>query len=81
MKKYILHILNYAASYRGNFIDSLEKLNEVISADGVENMYLITETAKDSDAMKWINELLTSGREVFFLAGKRSENKKLFENL
>ena len=39
----VLHICNYAAVYRGNFIESLEALNRVISAEGGRNLYFLPE--------------------------------------
>ena len=51
----VLHVCDYAAAYRGNFIDSLESLEKY--HPNVNNFYLFPAQAKQSAAMDWINEL------------------------
>ena len=50
----VLHVCNYAAYYRGNFIDSIESLERYHS--NVNNFYLFPARAGDS-AKKWISKL------------------------
>lgn len=64
----ILHIMNYAASYRGNFIDSLEFLNQELEADGLKNIYLFTKEARLEGPMTWIKEMERRGQKVEFLS-------------
>lgn len=51
----VLHICDYAALYRGNFIDSLESLQ--VYHDNVENFYLFPFRAKGTAAQEWIEDL------------------------
>lgn len=51
----VLHICNYAANYRGNFIDSLESLEQYHS--NVRNLYLFPERAQNTSAKEWIRDL------------------------
>ena len=52
---HVLHVCDYAALYRGNFIDSLESLETY--HDNVENFYLFPARAKGTEAQKWIEDL------------------------
>lgn len=81
MQKTILHIMNYAASYRGNFMDSLSSLDERISEDGLKNIYLFTKDAEAEGPMSWINEMKKQGEAVYFLSENRSKDAKLIRNL
>jgi len=69
MAQVILHIMNYAASYRGNFIDSLENLDSKIQKDGMENYYLFNAEADNEKSRVWIDELIAGGKKVRFLTG------------
>ncbi len=51
----VLHICDYAALYRGNFIDSLESIETY--HDNVENFYLFPFRAKGTAAQKWIEDI------------------------
>lgn len=73
----ILHIMNYAASYRGNFIDSLASLDKKLQKNGLKNIYLFTGDAKNEGPMKWIGEMQRQGEEVYFLTENRNQDAKL----
>lgn len=81
MQGTILHIMNYAASYRGNFIDSLGSLDKNLQANGLKNIYLFTGDAKNEGAMSWIGEMQRQGEEVFFLAENINQDAKLIRKL
>lgn len=51
----ILHICDYAALYRGNFIDSLESVETF--QNNITNVYLFPAYAKHSKAENWITEM------------------------
>lgn len=51
----ILHICDYAALYRGNFIDSLESVETF--QNNITNVYLFPSYAKHTEAEKWISEM------------------------
>lgn len=69
MRGTVLHIMNYAASYRGNFMDSLSNLDKKIQSGGLKNIYLFTAKAKNKGAMDWIEKMQQQGEEVCFLEG------------
>lgn len=77
----ILHIMNYAASYRGNFIDSLTSLDKKLQTEGLKNIYLFTGDAKSEGPMSWIGEMQRQGEEVYFLAENRNQDAKLIRQL
>lgn len=77
----ILHIMNYAASYRGNFMDSLGSLDEKLRRDNLKNIYLFTGDAKNQGAMGWIGEMQLQGKEVYFLSENRMSDAKLIYRL
>lgn len=81
MPETILHIMNYAASYRGNFIDSLSSLDKKLQKDGLKNIYLFTKDAKNEGAMSWIGEMQQQGEEVYFLTENRNQDAKLIRSL
>lgn len=54
-KKTILHICNYAALYRGNFIESLESLE--VYHSNLQNIYLFPTKTKNTAAEKWICQM------------------------
>ncbi len=59
----VLHICDYAALYRGNFIDSLESLEAY--HDNVENFYLFPFRVKGTAAQKWIEELNSDHKRAY----------------
>lgn len=77
----ILHIMNYAASYRGNFMDSLGNLDKKLRKNGLKNIYLFTGDAKNEGAMTWIGEMQRQGEDVYFLAENRKSDAKLIRRL
>lgn len=77
----VLHIMNYAACYRGNFIDSLESLDKKLQSDGLKNIYLFTGEAKKEGPMSWIKEMQHQGEEVYFLTERRNMDAKLIRRL
>lgn len=60
----IIHIANYAAPYKGNFIASLEILEKKLEEHGHNSMiYIFPETCKKTS---WINEFM-EGHKVYFV--------------
>ncbi len=79
MKHIVLQVLNYCPIYRGNFIDSMEALNEELCCSGGENIYLFVEAkAKERD---WVQELIRNGKKVYFLTGKRSQDANIVRRI
>lgn len=79
--KAILHIINYAASYRGNFIDSLENLNERLKRKHLHIVYLFTKDAQQKMAMEWIQEMVDRGEKVYFLNENSSQDSALIKSI
>lgn len=63
----VLHVMNYAASYRGNFMDSLEYLDGELEKQGLRNIYLFTKAAREPGPSSWIKEIEQSGGTVKYL--------------
>lgn len=81
MAETVLHIMNYAASYRGNFMDSLASLDDELRKEGKRNIYLFTQAAKSEGAMSWICEMQKNGQTVAFLSGNRGQDAKLIKRM
>ncbi len=77
----VLHIANYSASYRGNFIESLERLDKELKSMGKRNIYLFCAEAKRTGAVHWIEEMRQRGCVVEFLSGKRSHDIEIIKSL
>lgn len=74
MKTTILHICDYSAPYKGNFIPSLQSLE---GYNGVHNVYLFPHRANKTGARLWIDELNSTSRgEVAYIQGR-----SLFDNI
>lgn len=80
-KTSVLHVMNYAASYRGNFIDSLEALDKKIAEDGMGNVYMFCAAARENGSMQWISEMQQRGLRVFFLTEDRKADTKLIKKV
>ena len=80
MKTYrVLHICDYSALYRGNFIDSLESVETY--HDDVENFYLFPSRAKGTAAQEWIEELNTSHKKAYMQEGNLIKNFMLLSKI
>lgn len=79
--KNVLHVLNYCASYRGNFIESLESLDNELGKSGCRNIYLFCKEAAQSDSYAWIEEMEKRGAVVAFLTSNSEDNIKLIRSL
>lgn len=77
----VLHIAHYAASYRGNFISSLEKLEEIIKNDGGKTIYMFPDWAKTNEAKTWIDEMINRGKRVYYFSGNTYSDAKLIRKI
>lgn len=68
----ILHICEYAAPYKGNFIESLQALE---GCNGVKNIYLFPERANRTAAFDWIKTLNGDEKCAYI------QKKGFFQNL
>lgn len=77
----VLHIMNYGASYRGNFIESLENLNRRLKDNNMRNIYLFCSSSKSNDARIWIDEMVKNGAVSEFLSDNRDADTKLIKKM
>lgn len=79
MKHVVLQVLNYSPIYRGNFIDSMEALNDELQKSNGENIYLFVKpSAREKE---WIQELIKSDRKVFFLVGEVKQDIQIIKKI
>lgn len=77
----VLHIMNYSASYRGNFIESLENLGRSLKNENLRNIYLFCREAHESDALVWIYEMKSNGEVTEFLSGDQRADALLIRKM
>lgn len=65
MKFSVLHICDYAAAYKGGFINALEYLRKDLQKDSVGMVYLFPHRALSTNAKNWIEELRADGAVVY----------------
>lgn len=75
----VLHICDYAAAYRGNFIDSLEALEK--HQDNIKNFYLFPARARQAPAEEWIKHLNTKDEVAYIQEKNFFKNIILFLNI
>lgn len=61
----VLHICDYAANYKGGFINALEYLRKDVERDGIEHIYLFPHRALSTKAREWIEDLRRDGATVY----------------
>ncbi|MDO4466483.1 MAG: glycosyltransferase family 4 protein [Bacillota bacterium] len=66
--KNLLHIANYAAKYRGNFIESLSILDSNLQSSGVTSFYAFYLPDVDNP-QPWMVDLEKAGKKVLYLSG------------
>ena len=76
--KTVLHVCNYAAPYRGNFIDSLASLQHY---QDIQNIYLFPHQAHHSGAQEWIDELNQGGVCAYILENSFTKNVRLLKSI
>lgn len=65
----VLHIMNYAASYSGNFMASLFNLEEKLNKQNKKILYLFVPEVEKNPAVRWLNQMKEEGRRVEVLSG------------
>lgn len=59
--------MDYAAPYRGNFIESIENLRLKLNLLGSNLIYVFPDRAINSSAVSWIKGLSSNGCNIYFL--------------
>lgn len=77
----ILHICDYAAAYKGGFINALEFLRKDLQKDGVQQVYLFPHRALSTNAKNWIEELRADGAIVYVQTGSFLKNISLVKKI
>ena len=61
----VLHIMDYAAPYKGNFIRSIQCLEKYINCSGGKLIYMFPENTRDQD---WAYQLKSRGKQIIFIS-------------
>lgn len=77
----VLHICNFSAAYKGNFIKSLLALENCLLTKGIRQVYLFPARARHTDALKWIKDLKEDGHIIYIQSDSFKENIKLFQKI
>ena len=81
MKISVLHICDYAAAYKGGFINSLEYLRKDLQKDSVGMVYLFPHRALSTKAKEWIEELKADGAVVYIQTDSFIKNISLLKKI
>lgn len=65
MKFSVLHICDYAANYKGGFMNALEFLRKDLQKDNIEQIYLLPARALSTNAKNWIEDMRADGATVY----------------
>src|ERR1035437_8005698 len=74
----ILHIMDFAAPYKGNFISSIQSLGKRINQDKGRLIYLLPLSAK---ALDWVKELKEGGESVYFINNSFFSKRIKYRNI
>ncbi len=77
----ILHIINYAASYSGNFMASMFNLEEKLNKQNKKILYLFVPEVEKNAAALWINQMREEGRMVEVLSGIPKKDIRMIKKL
>ncbi len=80
MKNAVLQIMNYAAVYRGNFMESLTALDERLKEKDTVTIYLFCKDAEKA-AKIWIDDMVSAGDIVRFLSDDHKADVRLIKDL
>lgn len=62
----IAQFMNYAAPYKGNFINSFLYLENALKKEKINMIYIFP---KQTENKEWIKSLISEGKKIFFLKG------------
>ena len=77
----VLHICDYAAAYKGGFINALEFLRKDLKNEGVEQVYLFPHRALSTNAKNWIEEMRADGATVYVQSESFIKNISLVKRI
>jgi len=76
--KSILHIMDYAAPYEGNFIPSIKNLEDHLNKLGWRLIYLFP---KATEKTEWVKLLLNGGKTIYFIDSSFFAKKIKYYNI
>lgn len=71
MAEKIIHFMDYKASYKGNFINSIMFLDKELKKNNKEIVYVFPLATKN---MEWIDDLIEEGNQVKFISNNFLKN-------
>jgi glycosyltransferase involved in cell wall biosynthesis len=74
----VLHIMDYAAPYKGNFIRSIKYLEQQLEKEGGRVIYLFPDKARN---LEWITDLIQEKKKVYFIDSMFFSKKIIFKNI
>ncbi|WP_281658667.1 glycosyltransferase family 4 protein [Halobacillus sp. Cin3] len=74
MSNKIIHLLDYAPVYSGNFIKSIIELNKKLKVNGCENQVLVF--TDNTLQREWVEDLKKEGFSLYFISKKSNFVKK-----
>jgi glycosyltransferase involved in cell wall biosynthesis len=77
----VLQVMDYAASYRGNFIESLDCLDRKLKETGARLIYVFPPRARTNAAAHWISKMAESGSITYFLTGTISNDIRMLRHM
>lgn len=76
---YVLQLMNYAAPYKGNFIESLEQIEKQSNGE-IKNVYLFCKEADESSKI-WIDKMRSTHKPVYFMSNSDRRNYRIIKQL
>lgn len=77
----VLHICGYAASCKGNFINSLLYLEEKLKTQSKNTIYIFPQKVLNSAAKTWVEELKNDGKIIYTWNTNKFENILLLKKI
>ena len=77
----ILHICDYAAAYKGGFMNALEFLRRDVEKDGIRQVYLLPHRALSTNAKGWIEDMRRDGAVVYVQTDSFIKNALLLKRI
>jgi glycosyltransferase involved in cell wall biosynthesis len=74
----VLQIMDYAAPYEGNFIPSINNLEEHLKRIGSRLIYMFPQAAKKTE---WVKRLVEGGKVVYFIESSFFSKKVKYSNI
>jgi glycosyltransferase involved in cell wall biosynthesis len=77
----VIQLMDYAAPYRGNFIESLEYLNIKLKDIGRYCVYVFPHRAKSLPTAIWIQEIIDNGDIVYYYSGNIASDVLILKSI